>query len=437
MKEKQLLFGSLLIVVSLAGIACGQPQNQVADLDAGFEDGRAPQLTYDAALRLRIDIEPSPHGLRVTEIHANSPVRNMWQPHNEKLRAALEVGDVIQSVNGHRVHQADDLFQLIQTSPDVSELGIVDKRTNQLVVWHVRPSHRVIPIASLVAQPHIVANQAKLNVLIIALTEDPTLGPSVQTTLASVKAFFEDNFDRQRTSIQSLTGNACSSSRIIEAIQSIGSGFDDTVIVYYMGHGAFDVRFNNDPHGGHFFDLPGKDLLRRTAWDYLESIPGRFKLLISDSCNVESVADPDSRFKIASRVETRQIRGPTAAEWLFLGYQGSCDINAASRNEFAWYSPDVGGWFTTKLLQVLNQEKAWTNMERVLPVEADSFYQEKRQTFLATPATTQVLALSNLRAQQHLTPRMSIDASRDTQPPVGLDEIRTMNAVKHYGVTQP
>jgi hypothetical protein len=205
---------------------------------------------------------------------------------------------------------------------------------------------------------------------------------------------------------------------IAKGIDNLTIGFDDCLFVYFLGHGAYDSRLQeSDPFGGHFFDLPGTDLLRRTVWSHLDAKPARLKILVSDSCNVKGLVSSQNRSYTVESVFGRTVTESTNLEWLLLGHSGTLDINAASKDEYAWYSKIEGGWFTSAFVRLMNQDSRWNTVTSQLPAETNRVFQQNKRTFLGIPATTNPIEASALNQQRSMTPSVSADVDRDASPP--------------------
>jgi Caspase domain len=351
-------------------------------------------------------------------------VLRMVSPADQSLIASMEVDDIIEAIDGRPTRTLDDLAQGIGNAGQGCEVTVFDKNKSQSVQWIVFPMLAQIP------QMRTVAAQApavpRLFVVIVAATKDETLGPSVVRSLGELKGFIEGEVSATRYVINEVRGDDCNPTGIIQAIDGLPIGFGDSLLVYYLGHGAYDNRFAmDDPYGGHFLDLPGKDLLRKTVWDHMESLPARLRILVTDACNVKSLADPVGRYELRQRTVTKRAAGPTNAEWLFLGHTGRCDISAASPDQFAWYSPDIGGWFTHCFIETGGNANNWNLLrDRVIP-GTQKLYTTKRDEYLSHPATTNAFSITQLNGQSQLTPRFLLSRmTKDMKDPIDPSDHR-------------
>ena len=156
-----------------------------------------------------------------------------------------------------------------------------------------------------------------------------------------------------------LDGNEVNQWRILEWVQELRPAPQDTILVYYNGHGSVE----NDRH---ILDLKqGMEtedmILPRAALESaLLAKAGRLKMLITDACS-KVVAPADFNLPTKGLVpyagfnpkEKRYVKD------LFLQHEGFLNITAASPGELAWGSSAQGGFFTHALVkQSLTRETA-------------------------------------------------------------------------------
>ena len=394
-------------------------QQGQADLPSGFESGRSPLLQYEMKHLLGIGVTPVEGGLRVVAIQDRSPVLQLQVPDAPNEISQLEVNDILVEVAGVPVRSLEELKAALAVCQDQCELKILDHRTQAIVVAIVKPKQVEHPVMLAAAGP---AKGRQVHVIVAGLTDDPMLGSSIIRTQREIESMFKGEIPLDGLHLTILTGTDCNAQKICETIQSQPVGFKDALVVYYLGHGAYDPRFaEGDPYGGHFLDIPSGDLMRRTVWDHLNAMPARFRVLVSDTCNIEGVADPSAKIVSESRQVTKIIVGPTKLEWLFLGHSGSWDAMAARKGERAWYSPDVGGWFSACFVEEVRLTQEWASLTNRLPARVNEYYGKRKAEFLANPATTEAIALDQLRSQGSMDPILVNNARKDSQPPVPLD----------------
>ena len=101
------------------------------------------------------------------------------------------------------------------------------------------------------------ANAEKIcRVLIFADTNDTNIGDSCQVDATNVFQIFLANVPEDRLEIEQHTGDEVSRATILSRINRIQLQSEDTLVVYYSGHGAYD------PDQGQYLQTPGQSTLR-------------------------------------------------------------------------------------------------------------------------------------------------------------------------------
>jgi hypothetical protein len=152
-----------------------------------------------------------------------------------------------------------------------------------------------------------------------------------------------------------IDGGNCRARDIMAAVQSLNVQSDEAIFVYYAGHGAYDPNLNDpsDPSGGHHFQIPDGDLMRKRLLDELLAKNAKLTVVITDTCNVACPSSPALLYKSAACGEPPIVT-------LLLRYRGVVDISGSSRDQYGWFPPS-GGIFTTALLPALaNGSSGWS-----------------------------------------------------------------------------
>ena len=199
----------------------------------------------------------------------------------------------------------DELYRALDQSNGEFELRVLDPQKDRTDVWRgVAKKHR-IPI---VGGPVDPKPERVVRVLLIGDTNDGPIGNAVGVSLQGLEADIKGLIPNQFVTIESVKGNDCTADKIIERVNKIPANPDDAIVCYYLGHGAYD------PGRGHFFRLPGGDLLRQTLFEHLLDRPGRLKVLLSDSCNVPDTAKLAARAVMKVSVE-RRTNASRSSNW--------------------------------------------------------------------------------------------------------------------------
>ncbi len=123
---------------------------------------------------------------------------------------------------------------------------------------------------------------------------------------------------------------------------------NDTLMIYYSGHGFIDEQ------NRHFlwFD-EGNILPRSEIISEMQKHNCRLKILITDSCsNLVILPAPVT----ATPRSLGENRDKQYYKNLFLEHKGLLDITAASEGEYAWGNSTIGGYFTSSLFSAFSGE---------------------------------------------------------------------------------
>ena len=165
------------------------------------------------------------------------------------------------------------------------------------------------------------------------------------------------------------------SRQVVEWLENLKPKSEDTIFVYYNGHGEID-SFNThrlifDP--GVRSDTPDRGKLS----EKLKQKPARLRMLITDTCSSPSEDLSDDTFAKFS-VEVRS-RARSYLQNLFLEHEGFLDITAAAPGQFAIGNSDLGGHFTSALLSQGFTAAAMTGKDDFLSWQ-EAFEKTKTQT---------------------------------------------------------
>jgi len=118
---------------------------------------------------------------------------------------------------------------------------------------------------------------------------------------------------------------------ILGALEEMQPAPEDTLFVYYTGHGASDDR-------GHYFDMVGGKLYRNDLKATMNAKGARLAALLTDCCNVRSDGE---RNAAAAPGPDEPLDYTPVFRSLFIDPSGSVDINACSPGEGAFFMPET------------------------------------------------------------------------------------------------
>lgn len=269
-------------------------------------------------------------------------------PNTPAARAGIEVGDLVSFVDGYRVGVIEgnvySLASEIRHSSGSCALHIT--RNGRRMMLH--PQFKSTPITT----------TRKVHCLLIGLTKDEKIGQGIGKNLVNVQALFEEIPQNSRGKMLVVADDECRAANIINAVKSLEVGEGDTLFCYYAGHGAYDAAQQdpNDPSSGHFFQIPGGDLYRKTLMNELLAYNAKLTVLITDTCNV-----PSAPVDIAAAPMAAPTDEPPLVT-LLLRYRGVVDISGSSRDQFGWYR-NAGGLFTDSfVLAIAGGSSTWSGL---------------------------------------------------------------------------
>lgn len=198
--------------------------------------------------------------------------------------------------------------------------------------------------------------------------------------------------------------------QVVEWITKLQPNADDTILVYYAGHGVID-KF--DKHFLNFgLTLTDDPIHRDKIAERLRQKPGRLKLLITDTCSekIDMALVTTYGFFGVQVQPTEAFIEPPYLRHLFLEHSGFLDITAASPGEYAWGAVDedglgVGGYFTSAFVKSLDKG-ADSNRDRYLSWE-EAFQHIRSGTeglFGSTEFPTDILSEMEKIGQTNQTP---------------------------------
>jgi hypothetical protein len=197
-----------------------------------------------------------------------------------------------------------------------------------------------------------------LHALLVIMDADPTIGESTKRDLERVSSAIRTLEDDATLNIKVLSslaalreGETIPRLKLLEQIQQFDSDSDDTLLVYYSGHGYMNGT-------QHYLALNSRNLdsvssvSRQSIIDALAQKPGQLKLLITDCCS-NQVSVPTT---VSGREVERVAESVIYISHLLLEHEGLLNLSAADDGEFAVGNNAVGGYFTASLFEAFDSK---------------------------------------------------------------------------------
>ena len=181
---------------------------------------------------------------------------------------------------------------------------------------------------------------------------------------------------------------AFQASDITNRVKNLDVQPEDTVLVYYSGHGYIQDDDDNDQDDKHYLLLdkknPSASLLRSDLVKAVSKKNCRLKMLITDACS-------DFIETESSTLESIGItpRGNALTD-LFFKHEGFLDITAASPGQTAFGRDEVGGYFTKSLTMSANSKAdintdgniSWAEVFEITQLKTHDYFAATTLTFL-------------------------------------------------------
>jgi hypothetical protein len=324
--------------------------------------------------RLLFDGQATDGGVEVVGIQPGSPLLRMESAESPNLLGIMDVGDVIEAVDGQPVASVPayyDAMDAAKANAGRVELTVLDVKTGLRHRWRVQAVAVNVPVAS-------DDQKRKAHFLMIGLTDDRKIGKAMDDTLAVWNDEAVASIDPDRVgSVLVLREAECRSARILQAVRELPLASRDTLFCVYCGHGAFDPNFaGGDAARGQFFNIPQGDLMRKRLTDALVGKGARLTVLISDTCNAQGVALPAVDMVFEER--TLAVMGFSSFEELLFDHRGVVDISATDFGQYGFCQRGCGAWFTAVGAPILVQQSDWrTAFERVQSAVDNDFQQQR------------------------------------------------------------
>jgi hypothetical protein len=189
---------------------------------------------------------------------------------------------------------------------------------------------------------------ATLHAIIVADTEASRIGESVRVDLGIMQGLIDDiaRYTGMASAGRAISGSEVNYHTVMNAVNSLSVGSDDTIIFYYAGHGL-NPSTDSYQTAWPALDITGGEIPLKTVRETLKATNPRLLIVMADTCN-----------GLSNRGGFAQSRTGKSAHYktLFLKYQGTITASAAQPGEYGWSNPQIGGFFTNAFITSLNKE---------------------------------------------------------------------------------
>lgn len=191
--------------------------------------------------------------------------------------------------------------------------------------------------------------------IVIADTSDPQIGDAISVSKSKIDELFLDITSGLfvQTNIIDISGRNFQYSNIKQQVDELFIGSNDTVLLFYIGHGRIPESERMLPA---MLFTDGQSLEFAEIVNQLSSKRPRLLIAIADACNTPFEEPPTGIFADRGRtiidevqladaqLNTPELRNGYSR--LFLESAGSIIASAASTGQVAFYNDEVGGVFT-------------------------------------------------------------------------------------------
>ncbi|NOT52084.1 MAG: caspase family protein [Chitinophagaceae bacterium] len=203
----------------------------------------------------------------------------------------------------------------------------------------------------------------KMHFIIVANTNDPRIGYSVQKDVTNLSSQMKDvaTFLKIPLNYVEVSGAKFNKKNVEAAVTALKPGVNDIVIFYYSGHGySFEEDKNQaypqfDLRESRFEDITVATLNASQIMDMVKAKKARLNIVLSDCCNSNlGLLKPEGK-NFALTAKSLLSWDANYCNNLFLKSSGSIIATAAKKGQFAYGNTDVGGYFTSNFVTALEK----------------------------------------------------------------------------------
>jgi hypothetical protein len=235
---------------------------------------------------------------------------------------------------------------------------------------------------------------AKLHFVLVANTNDPRIGYSVQKDVINISSQIRDvaTFLGLPLNYVEVSGAKFGKPGVETALNNLKPGPNDIVIFYYSGHGysneskadeqypQFDLRQSR------FDDILVATLNASEVLSKIKSKNARLNLVITDCCNSNlGLLKPEGK-NFALTTKSLVTWEKSFCYDLFMKSKGSIIATAAKKGQYAYGNTDVGGYFTSNFITAM--EKYLSKFQNSTPTW--------QQIIAEAQTTTVTLSMANM-----------------------------------------
>ncbi|GAB4426186.1 MAG: hypothetical protein OHK0011_07650 [Turneriella sp.] len=214
---------------------------------------------------------------------------------------------------------------------------------------------------------------ASLRVLIVADTNDRSIGKSVVADVNNFEAFARQIASRTGLTLdmKTIKGRDLKAKNITNAVNGLQADSDDTVIFYYSGHGFRTQKVKTRWPLLYIPDAGQNGIDFQWVIDTINAKNPRMLLAISDSCN-NYIDVPQAG------INSRAMLADSDEAWrkLFVEYSGRIHASGSTVGQMSFGQDGVGGAFTSRFLSLVRAEvkKADPDWDHIMQLATRQIY---------------------------------------------------------------